>query len=143
MSKRNAKQYPVEQVENCDGSARYEQAADGTITITLTGRIAANLHRAAAAMNTVPWCDDDNTACDVLANFVFWQQMLNWGETGKHHFLNGLADEIGLIEDSIDTGAGDDKELDKKRKDELKAAFAKAFKFCESPLMAKATAKAK
>jgi len=128
MSKRNAKQYPAVTITMCGGALEIAQNADGTITITLTGRIAANLHKAADAMNTVPWCDDDNTAATVLANFVLWE-LLNWGEGPRHNEYSGVSDETAYIVDGIDTGAGDDEELEKKRKDELNAAFDKAFRF--------------
>lgn len=114
MAVKNAEKRPVASVTRCNGEAKYAQDADGTVTITLTGRIAANLHGAADALNAMPWSCGDDTAVNLLAEFVLYDTVKGWGRLS--------ADATGEIVETIDTGAKGKEE--RERKAQLRAAFA-------------------
>ncbi len=110
------------------GGVAYAETADA-ITITIGGRQLANLRRIAAAMNSVGWCDSDNTALTVLAGFVVGGDLYFLGQpTKKYHSI--VLDGVGTIADNIisaiDTGYDDGTPEDRERKAALSAAFAKA-----------------
>lgn len=113
----------------CDGCATCGQRADGTLTITLTGRVAENLRRAADAMNSVSWTGGGITAAFVLAEFVCRDALDGWGDRPPHCELGCLHDATGGIVAAVDTGADGDAELDAERKRELGDAFRRAFDF--------------
>jgi len=93
----------------------YTSDAD-KLTITVTGAAFANLKKIADTMNTVDWCDDDNTPEGI---FRFW--------------LGDFMDRIGDDKDvkeitsdicyAIDTDYDDDTPEDKERKAKLRDAF--------------------
>lgn len=100
-----------------------EFADDGnTVTIRVTGKAYANLAKVAAAMNTVDWCDNDNTPatiCDLwIGRFLWWTQYA----PGKNAGCD-ITDVMIDIQDCIDTGHPDGTPEDAARKRELSAAF--------------------
>jgi len=116
----------------CHGRIKYVQTEGGAITITITGRPADNLHRAAKAMNATKWCSG-NTAASILRNFGIGDILAYWNEPRPHYTIGNLAEEIQGIVENIDTWADGDEATDKARRGELREAFARAFRFCEHP----------
>lgn len=100
-----------------------EFADDGNaVTIRVTGKAYENLAKVAAAMNTVDWCDDDNTpatVCDFWIGSFLWRTQYAPGEGGAEN----IADLMNDIQYSIDTGHPDGTPEDAARKRELSAAF--------------------
>ena len=100
-----------------------EFADDGNaVTIRVTGKAYRNLAKVAAAMNTVDWCDDDNTpatVCDFWIGSFLWRTQYAPGEGGAEN----IDDLMNDIQDSIDTGHPDGTPEDAARKRELSAAF--------------------
>lgn len=98
-------------------------ADDGhAVTIRVTGKAYANLAKVAAAMNTVDWCDDDNTpatVCDFWIGSFLWRTQYAPGEGA----CGGINDLTNDITEGIDTGHPDGTPEDAARKRELSAAF--------------------
>ena len=92
------------------------------VTIRVTGKAYVNLAKVAAAMNTVDWCDDDNTpatVCDFWIGSFLWRTQYAPGEgVGED-----IADLMNDIQDGIDTDYPDGTPEDAARKRELSAAF--------------------
>ena len=100
-----------------------EFADDGNaVTIRVTGKAYANLAKVAAAMNTVDWCDDDNTPatiCDLWIGSFLWRTQYAPGKNAGCDITDVMID----IQDCIDTGHPDGTPEDAARKRELSAAF--------------------
>ena len=84
------------------------------ITLVIDGEWYQNLKRVADAMNTVSWCENDNTPESVFCEFVKW----DFGE------LLGSLRNIGeCVAANIDTGFEDGTAEHGARIAELRAAF--------------------
>ena len=92
------------------------------VTIRVTGKAYANLAKVAAAMNSVAWCDDDNTpatVCDFWIGSLLRRTQYAPGEGGAED----ITDLTNDIKDGIDTGHPYESPEDMARKRELSAAI--------------------
>lgn len=96
------------------------KTAERTITLTISGERYDALERVAKAMNTVSWCDSDNTPETVFEGFVgSWVEgMLDSPSDLCDTVLSGIA--------TGDDGRGAPAPLHTARLDELRDAFARA-----------------
>lgn len=103
------------------GPVVFEQDGE-KITITITGRVYANMKRVADALNGVSWTDSDNTPASVCE---FWIGSLLWrvGFMPEENETNNVTELTSDIQDGIDTGADFGSKTDEVRRRELKAAF--------------------
>ena len=102
---------------------------DDAITITIKGQALANLRKIAAAINSVSWCDYDNTALTVLRGFVVGDILHDLGHRTRRCLgicMGGVGEIADLIVSGIDTGFKDGTPEDRERKAALEQAFAKA-----------------
>lgn len=100
-----------------------EFADDGNaVTIRVTGKAYENLAKVAAAMNSVGWCDDDNTPATICD---FWVGSFLWRTQYAPDSVDGcdITDVMNDIQNGIDTGHPDGTPEDAARKRELAAAF--------------------
>ena len=81
-----------------------------SISIKIDGEDYANLQRLADAMNSVGWCDNDNTPETIVKAF-FWHI----------EDYRTMCDDVA---DGIDTGFADGTPQDHERKKALRVAFA-------------------
>ncbi len=90
-------------------------AGEKKITLTIEGKQYENLKRIADAMNTVSWCDTDNTPETVWKGFVEW---------GLTYTLDSIRELCEQVEGGIDTGfERSDETKHLARIAELRAAF--------------------
>lgn len=87
-------------------------------TITISGEAFENLARLVRAVNETEWCDCDNSAADLLENFIVGP-LVERLEMGADR-VKEIGDEIIS---AIDTGFQDGTPEDTRRKRELSAAF--------------------
>ena len=104
-------------------SITFTDNGDNSLTLRISGAAYQNIAKIAETMNSVAWCDKDNTALTIAETFMFVY------ETDNLTDAKGSTEIAEFIADGIDTGTADEAE-DKKRKNELIAAF-RQVKFIE------------
>lgn len=102
---------------------KFTDHGDNSMTLRISGIAYQNIAKIAETMNSVEWCDKDNTALTIAKTFMFLY------ETDNLTDAKGSTEIAEFIADGIDTGTADEAE-DKKRKNELIAAF-RQVKFIE------------
>ena len=110
-----------------DKQITYTETADA-VTVTITGAALGNLRKMATALNSLEWCDNDNTPASVLDNFIIGYGLLNKLCEDTRWYGNSRAGGAGdiavdLIVSLIDTGYDDNTPEDKARKRELLEAL--------------------
>ena len=99
---------------------------ENALTITISGKPLANLRTIASAMNSIEWCDNDNTASTVLDGFIVGDWLHELGRpTEKWHGIT--ADGVGEITDMIVSGIETDFESDSPKDKERRAALRATF----------------
>ena len=90
-------------------------ADEKKITLVIDGEWYQNLKRVADTMNTVSWCDGDNTPETVFDEFVKWE---------IDYTLGSVRELCSQVAEAIDTGyEGKDDTKHYARLAELRAAF--------------------
>ena len=98
------------------------------LTITIIGKPLTNLRAIADAMNSIEWCDNDNTASTVLDGFIVGDLLHRLGQpTAKWNGIthDGVGEITDLIVDGIETDCEPDSPKDKERRAALRATFDK------------------